>query len=198
MLELGSHIVNQLKLHDSVDTLSRWMAHYLAELIEAAQNEEDEEKKSEHQKHAAQVTMQLWERKASLPRGVDPMEQYSECLSFIVQLLDQTPIVNVVFYGQKSEPTLIATVRRLIDNYRLSLQSLTVMHQSEREPKNAVALENLPEEEQQIVTIIEALVSDYEDREVDPVDASIEYLEQLKDSCTQLIEAISRDRKTEH
>ena len=37
VLKLGSRIVHELELDQRTSTLSRWMAHHLAEIIEAAE-----------------------------------------------------------------------------------------------------------------------------------------------------------------
>jgi hypothetical protein len=39
IINLGKKLVTELKLDNSVNTLGRWMAHYLAELMVAVENE---------------------------------------------------------------------------------------------------------------------------------------------------------------
>lgn len=58
--------MTQLELDTTTDTLSRWMAHRVAELI--AQGEEDEARQAE----ATDLILRLWERRGVWPQGWPP------------------------------------------------------------------------------------------------------------------------------
>jgi len=66
---LGERIVTQLGLDDSDDTLGRWMAHRVAELIEQAERNDDEAKKQ-----ASELILRLWARRSDWPHGWPPAE----------------------------------------------------------------------------------------------------------------------------
>ncbi len=67
LVSLGELIVDELGLNTSTDTLSRWMAHRLAELIQEA-DQGDESARRE----AAELIMKLWVRRSAWPTGWPP------------------------------------------------------------------------------------------------------------------------------
>lgn len=58
IIKLGKKIVDELLLSEGVDTLSKWMAHYIAELIEKAKNAEAEEKEK-YEKECFETILKL-------------------------------------------------------------------------------------------------------------------------------------------
>ena len=59
VIKLGEKIVDELLLSDGVDTLSKWMAHYIGELIEKVENSEGEEKEK-YEKECFETILKLW------------------------------------------------------------------------------------------------------------------------------------------
>ena len=59
VLELGQALVAELGLDTETDTLARWMAHYIAELLEAAKASGRTEGSAEHVA-CAQAILALW------------------------------------------------------------------------------------------------------------------------------------------
>ncbi len=75
ILALGKKIVDELGPDQSVDTLARWMAHYIAEKIEdaeAATGEARDKKMSE----CSDLILQLWAHRSELPNGKRPFEDF--------------------------------------------------------------------------------------------------------------------------
>src|SRR5206468_12121550 len=75
ILKLGKKIVDELGLDQTVDTLGRWMAHYIAEKIgdvEAATGEDRAQKMSE----CRDAILQLWAHRSELPNGKRPFEDF--------------------------------------------------------------------------------------------------------------------------
>jgi hypothetical protein len=86
IIALGKQLVEELELGNSVDTLGRWMAHYIAELItkvEAARPEERDELSS----RCAAAILDLWRHRSVLPTGKRPFEEIEPILR-AVQSLD--------------------------------------------------------------------------------------------------------------
>ena len=71
VVELGRQIVKELGLEPSVDTLGRWMAHHLAELLNRAENAPDEEKDAAR-RECSDLIVELWIHRASLPTNRRP------------------------------------------------------------------------------------------------------------------------------
>lgn len=66
VIDLGKALVKDLELDPGVDTLSKWMAHYLAEKIELTKKLTGKEKK-EAKKECFEITLKLWEHRYSAP-----------------------------------------------------------------------------------------------------------------------------------
>jgi hypothetical protein len=71
ILALGCKLVEELSLEPSVDTLGRWMAHYIAGLIVNAKNAIGEEKDLA-EKNCFEAILTLWKHRAELPNGKNP------------------------------------------------------------------------------------------------------------------------------
>ena len=90
VLALGKKIVDELGLDQPVDTLSRWMAHYIAEKIEdadAAIGEVRDRKMSE----CSDTILKLWTHRSELPNGKRPFEDFEPIFHVLKSLdLDDT------------------------------------------------------------------------------------------------------------
>lgn len=67
VLGLGRHLVRELRFEDGVDTLGRWMAHHLAELIDEAESGSTPAERLRARKSATETILKIWEHRASLP-----------------------------------------------------------------------------------------------------------------------------------
>jgi hypothetical protein len=85
VLDLGRALVEELGLDPGVDTLSRWMAHYIAELIEDAKTAKVEERPAKLTK-CADAILKLWERRHQLPNGKRPFEDLEPILRALESL----------------------------------------------------------------------------------------------------------------
>lgn len=70
---MGSKLVEELGMEPPVDTLGRWMAHYVAELMDAAANAPPEERVASR-KRCFDAILELWSHQAELPNGKRPFE----------------------------------------------------------------------------------------------------------------------------
>jgi hypothetical protein len=68
-------LVQELKLGDSVDTLGRWMAHYVAELIHEAERS-DVETRDIKREACFKAILELWRHRHELPNGKRPFEPF--------------------------------------------------------------------------------------------------------------------------
>ncbi len=85
ILALGRKLVEELGLETSVDTLGRWMAHYIAELMTKAENATGAEK-SEAKKTCFEAILTLWKHRAVLPSGKRPFEDLEPIVRTIESL----------------------------------------------------------------------------------------------------------------
>lgn len=92
MLDLGKTLVKELNLDPGVDTLSRWMAHYVAELIHDAESAKIEDRPAKLTK-CSDAILGLWDRRRLLPDGRRPFEDLEPILRTLKSLdpTDDTP-----------------------------------------------------------------------------------------------------------
>ena len=75
ILNLGKLLVGELGLEYSVDTLSRWMAHYIAEQMRIIESTENGDKKLAEEK-CFETILKLWKHRAYYKNGVRPFEDF--------------------------------------------------------------------------------------------------------------------------
>lgn len=92
---LGKRLISELKLSDDVDTLGRWMVHYVAELLQDAEQAKGEDRL---QKQAAvrDAILALWAHRAELPSGARPFAAFEPILRVLENLAPDTPTLRVV------------------------------------------------------------------------------------------------------
>ena len=84
LLGLGTHLVHELGLRDSTDTMGRWLAHHLAELMnEAANRKKSVTGRTKARKEAADLILKIWERRSILPGNVYPLAPYKDALKVL-------------------------------------------------------------------------------------------------------------------
>lgn len=67
VIKLGKKLVEELDFEESNNTLGRWMAHYIAELIHKINKTKSEVEKLTLQKECSDVILKLWKQRDSLP-----------------------------------------------------------------------------------------------------------------------------------
>lgn len=82
ILKLGKKLIKELELVYTVNTLARWLGHYLAELMNNIDNCESEEEKSELRKECCKIILELWEKRERIP-----IEKPTEKLKPIIDVL---------------------------------------------------------------------------------------------------------------
>lgn len=111
-MALGKHLVGELKLDPGVDTLGRWIAHHIAELITKAENAPAAQKAA-LEKSAAEAILMLWDHRASIER-IDPLRDLKPLLG-VIKTLD--PDENPWVYLRRERPGIVdlySPLRRII------------------------------------------------------------------------------------
>lgn len=91
-MALGRKLVDELGLEPSVDTLGRWMAHHVADLITRCEAEDGEDKESA-KKECFDAILTLWTHRSELPNGKRPFEDLEPIVRAVASLdpEDETP-----------------------------------------------------------------------------------------------------------
>ena len=86
VLALGKKLVDELDLDQSVDTLGRWMAHYIAEKMEAAESATGEDR-DRKMSECGDAILKLWAHRSELPDGRRPFKEFGQIFR-VLQSLD--------------------------------------------------------------------------------------------------------------
>ncbi|TYL41148.1 AVAST type 3 anti-phage proein Avs3b [Dickeya sp. ws52] len=72
---MGKKLVDELELNDSVDTLGRWMAHYIAELISDTEHSPDEIVRAAKHAELMDSIWAFWVHRYELPIGNKTLQE---------------------------------------------------------------------------------------------------------------------------
>ena len=86
-MELGKQLVKELGLEKGVDTLSRWMAHYVAEKIKYAESLPDGIKKKKAEKECFSLILDLWKHRGYHKSDRQPLRDFNHLFE-ILEALD--------------------------------------------------------------------------------------------------------------
>ncbi|MEM7143616.1 MAG: hypothetical protein AAF591_00685 [Verrucomicrobiota bacterium] len=95
-IRLGRELVEQLSSRERADTLSRWIAYYIAEQISLASSASGPEKIAAEERCFSSI-LRLWEHRNSLPDGLRPFEGFEPILRTLAQLDPENP--KSVYHG---------------------------------------------------------------------------------------------------
>ena len=115
VVALGRKLVDELDKGPRVDTLSRWMAHYVAELIDAAENAPSEERAASR-RECFDTVLELWNHRPDLPGGRRPFEDL-EPVARALESLDPS----------NETPRFFATARRGVADVEEGPQTRTLL-----------------------------------------------------------------------
>lgn len=94
IIKLGKKLVKELDLEYSVNTLARWMSHYLAELMHNIDYAKTNEEKKQLQIECFDIILKLWSQKENLPirKPLDDLKPVIE----ILQVLQKEKEENIL------------------------------------------------------------------------------------------------------
>lgn len=100
IINLGKLLVKELGIENSVDTLSRWVAHYVAEKITLIESLPAGKKKGNAQKECFEIILKLWENRWKLPAGKRPLESFEPILNVLKRINPEEE--NPFFYSLRN------------------------------------------------------------------------------------------------
>lgn len=103
VINLGKALVQELELEPSVDTLGRWMAHYIAEQMLIAEKALGYEK-TKAQQHCFDTILAVWNHRSTLPRGHRPFENFEPIFQTLHKLNPDNP--QPFYWHQDTESDL--------------------------------------------------------------------------------------------
>ncbi len=151
ILALGRYLVRELGYEDRADTLGRWMAHHLAELISVAENGATLEERSRAQADATETILRIWEHRATLPGKAYPLTVYQDVLQVIDRLRpDDNPFKYFGHHAEARREQLAAVIFDNLIRLIIALLLKRVPTDAGVTDEGKVAVEALDETEQRI------------------------------------------------
>ena len=86
IIKLGQKLVNELSKGSEIDSLSKWMIHYISEQIRISKSTKGK-KKLEAQRNCFETILKLWNHRAYLPSGQRPFENF-EAIFRVLERMD--------------------------------------------------------------------------------------------------------------
>jgi len=90
VIALGKKIEQELGIEDDVDTLGRWMIHYIAELVDRAEKASGDQREAIH-RECAEFIIKLWTHRSSLAVKRYPLESFDKVMAALIRLRDDRP-----------------------------------------------------------------------------------------------------------
>lgn len=87
VLKLGKTIISELELDYTVNTLARWLAHYIAELIQKIETSTSEKEQEQLKKECCELILKLWSKRDRVPIK-NPTERLKPIIS-VLELLKE-------------------------------------------------------------------------------------------------------------
>ena len=88
VLKLGKTLILELELDYTGNTLARWIAHYIAELIQKIETSESEEEKKQLKRECCELILELWSKRERIPIK-HPTERLKPIISVLELLKDR-------------------------------------------------------------------------------------------------------------
>jgi len=156
VLGLGRHLVRELGLEDGVDTLGRWMAHHVAELIDKAEHGVTEAERARARENATVTTLKIWEHRASLPGHTYPLAPYREILKVLDRLRpDANPFQYVGHHAEANKEKLTADLFDSLVHLTIALLLMKLPPGREATNVSDAVLDALSETERRVLTALQ-------------------------------------------
>jgi hypothetical protein len=146
-LALGEQIARELELNENPNTLSRWMAHHLADLLHKAHQSEGADGQAAEDR-AVSLILKIWASRRDTPGNVDPLRR----LENVISVMDRMRPESWPFRGM-SEDTIPRLLTDAFDGLRTLVFAGALTTQLEdRGPIDAgVAAPFMNEQEQELI-----------------------------------------------
>jgi len=152
VLGLGRHLVYELGLEDSNDTLGRWLAHHLAELMTEAKNAKSAAARRVASRQAADLILKIWDHRTVLPHDANPLAQYRGILMVLSRL---RPEANP--WQRRTEDRIEGVAAGLYHSFCRLISTLLALNLPANAGKRNLAASFLSKEEVGVLAELERL-----------------------------------------
>lgn len=102
VISLGKALVEELGLEPGVDTLSRWLTHYVAEQLVCLESAKGEER-AQVQHRCFETILTLWQHRSSFRNGHRPFENFEAIFKTLDALNPENPHSYYRFWNHDNE-----------------------------------------------------------------------------------------------
>jgi len=159
---LGATLVKELGLEDSHDTLGRWMASYISELMVKAKNAPKKEK-AQAEKECFEAILTLWSQREEVTERIQPLAALKPALELLSRLAHDTHLSWELYLYDNKDPwrqfgTKIHDNSQWILRLLMVLQTLPVdfVNMAKWKEKHSV---HLADEERQAIGDLDEIVN---------------------------------------
>lgn len=156
VLALGQYLVNALNLEDSVDTLGRWMAHHLAELLAEVEKCRKASDREAAEDRAMSAILRIWEHRQQLSGKAYPLSQYQKAANVLTSIQLQSNRFDT-WRHLDSGSSLGLTLEMYGAASRLALFALIDLLPERKNSLNPAAVALLETEEKEYLDAIEGI-----------------------------------------
>jgi hypothetical protein len=143
--------VRELGFDDEFDTLGRWMAHHLAELIDQSENGATAAERTKARKSATETILKIWEHRTSLPGKAYPLAPYKDILMVLDRLRpNDNPFWHFRHHVETKREQLAAGLFDSLTRLIIALLLMKIQFVEESAKVDTAAIEALSDEEQHI------------------------------------------------
>lgn len=106
ILKLGEKLIEELNLEYSVNTLARWLAHYIAELMHEIENSGSKVKQAKLKQECCDSILKIWKEQETLPIQ-KPLERLKPIIH-VLELLKKRehPLITFSAFNDKISTTV--------------------------------------------------------------------------------------------
>jgi hypothetical protein len=168
IIDLGKKLVEEFNSSGRCTTTTRWMAHYVAELIDRIETEKSQAQKKVLQKECCEVILKLWGNRNNFVDDVKPLANLKEPLSVLRALknnADDFPVWRSFRRAEDLTPwgVFMKHVRDSSDDLLRIVLASSVLKKSMLKEKDWLKYKDLlSTEEYEIIKTLDALLGNHE------------------------------------
>jgi hypothetical protein len=155
-LGLGQHLVRELGFDNQRDTLARWMAHHVAELINDAKKGSTPAARSTARKTATDTILKIWDHRTSLPGEAYPLAPYKDVVRILVLLQpDGNPFKHFGHHAGAKRDQIAASLFDSLSRLIICLLFMRVRTGIKSPDVRGAAFKGLNRQEQQVLKALQ-------------------------------------------
>lgn len=112
--------MTELGFSDSCDTLGKWMSHYLAEMMDRIECENDVKKKEKYQQQTVELILKIWAHRSSLNGLAYPLARFKGIIDMLSILSPEANVWERNRLG-RYESLAADSFSMVVDLYRMLL-----------------------------------------------------------------------------